>query len=118
MSIETAKIFVAMIGAFVGSFFGKLAESLMRAYSSAFNKDEVILKAAISFVASIGYLGYALFAMPLGMWMLAIIPAGTIGGAMVLTGLHFLGDVVVSAAKNVWSTVKSFFSAAKATASA
>ena len=118
MGISAAQTFVGMIGSFVVSFFGKLAEALMRTFGNSFSKEEVVLKAAISFVASIGYLGFALFTMPLSLWMLAIIPVGTIGGAMALTGLHFISDVVVASAKNVWSTVKSFFSAAKATAEA
>lgn len=118
MSIEIARGFVAIIGAFIGSFFGKIAESLMRAFGNAFTKEEMTVKAVIAFLASVGFLIYALVTMTAAWWMLAIIPAGTVGGAIVLTAAHFLIDVVSSSAANLWSITTSFFTSAKATAEA
>ena len=118
MSIEIARGFVAIIGAFIGSFFSKIAESLMKAFSGAFTKEEMTVKAVIAFLASVGFLIYALVTMTAAWWMLAIIPVGVVGGAIVLTATHFLVDVIVSSATNLWSVTKSFFTSAKATAEA
>ena len=100
-------------GATFSTFFSKSTEALMKQHGKAFERDEVVMKVVMCLIISIGVLLYTLFALPLSWWVLAIVPAGTVLGAVAMTATHVVASVVKQGFDSIMSIGRSLISGAK-----
>lgn len=116
MSIATARIFAAMMGALASAFVSQIMALAVKAYPHAFNEEAIKAKAAVGFLMGVGWIIRMIFwnSFCPGCAVLALV-AGPIIGAVALTLFHFVGEMLWATCTDLWSVGKAFFISARET---
>lgn len=112
MSINTAQALTIGFATTISALIMEPLKKLMKAHDIAFETHEIAVKSSMSLVIALAVLGYAIFSavtLPIWQWV-AIIPAVTVIGTVVLTLTHFVASIVVSAAVNLFEMTVGFIS--------
>lgn len=116
MNLVTARLYAALLGATISTFFHSSIKRITASYSDIYDRDNITVLAAISLTLGVVATIVAPFVMPmLAWWEVAVItPAVMVTGVVVLSMAQTIATMAVNAATAIYSMVTSLFTSAKA----